>query len=204
MIDTTTHEMMQTVENPKHNPEFNKHLTLHETRLLLLWHENIRDGQTMVSEYFKRWPDTKANASTLMKHLRKLKTKALMFHRQEMKQQLLFEYEVLYSEAYQAWLDSKEDQVTVTETREESDKGYKESVQEKRVPQIGNPAHWKNAAIALEGIRALTGADEPKRVEQVIKREMDLILQYLEQGLPEAYFEAVISLLVQYDMEKKE
>ncbi len=185
-----------------HDPEIDNRLSTMEMRLVLLWQKNYRTVPELFKAYNLQYPDDQVVIGTIGNALTSLKKKALSFNRKELREQLMFEYEILYKEAYQAWLDSKLDEVVITDTREESEKGYKETSQERRVAQVGDPRHWKNASHALEQMRAMVGVDEPKRVEAIIRREMDIILQYLESTLLPKTFNEVMGALVQYEDEK--
>ena len=192
-------------QKSKHSVDFEKVITDTQSRILMIWREtSLRHPREMFKEYISRWPNHYLSDLSFFASLRDLKKKALAFDRRYLREQLLSEYEILFQEAYGAWLDSKNDQVTYIEKKEETDKGFKETATERRTPQVGNPAHWKNAASVLEAMRQMVGADEPKKIETIIKREFDLFLQYMETGLSKDAFGEVMNLLIQYDAERGE
>jgi hypothetical protein len=122
----------------------------------------------------------------------------LQEHADDLKEMICDEYFMLYNEALGSWMNSKEEEVIVTETREETDKGFKESVQERRKPQTGDPRHLSNAARMLESLRNLKGMDAPKKIEHILKQEMILVMEYLQSALPPDIYESVVSALQNY------
>ena len=110
----------------------------------------------------------------------------------------------LYREAKDSWLESKEDLVIVTESRTEKEDGFIDTTSEKRQAQTGNPAHWNNALKALESIKHLLGLNSPKNIEDVIREEMKLILDYLEDGLTFEEFSSVTRVLANYQSQSSE
>lgn len=181
-----------------------KRLSIVQINLFLLWQDNFRIPDEIIAEYRKRWPTDRTTATNLMQDLRRLKKATLAFSRENMRDQLMFEYEIMFKEANQAWLDSKEDTIVVIETHQADDRGDKHTITEKRTPQNGDSAHFRNALQVLQQIRDMTGVDEPKRIETIMKREIDLILQFFEQVLKPETFGEVMNALVQYEAEKGE
>ncbi len=201
MNDADTLSLSKMGEDKTSN-EFKGRLTDTQINLFILWQENIRQPDQIIKTYNERWPDDKLSDSTLIKELLKLKKATLTFHRESMRDQLLFEYEILFGQANQAWLDSKADIVVITEEHGETPKGTIEKHSEKRIPQVGDPRHWRNALEVLNQIRVMTGVDQPKRIETIMRKEIDLILQFFETVLTPAAFDEVMKALVQYENEK--
>lgn len=198
-IDATTLDIAQPDPHQFDDPA--AELTQTQARIYDLWLTTGHRNELQLRDAF----ETKygpIKPSKFRSEFRKLKKIIVTFNRNELRELILIEYELLYSEAMQAWLNSKEDVVEYIETRIESAEDFKETATEKRKPQTGDPRHWRNAASALDSIRAMAGVDEPKRIEAIITREMEIIMGYLERTMNVAAFEEFVAVMSEYDADK--
>ena len=170
-----------------------------ETKILDIWASGVHQPYDVVKVYNEKYAIEdgirRIRIKDVSNAIRKIKRLILKESVDDLKTIIYDEYFVLYNEALQSWLNSKEDEVVVTETREETDKGFKEAVVERRKPQTGDSRHLANAAKMLQSLRELSGVDAPKKIEHILKEEMVLVMEYLESALkPELYSDVLLAL----------
>lgn len=135
---------------------------------------------------------------TVHRYVRGMQTQMMKSPLDQIQERVLADYEVLFQEAIEAWYKSQEDDVTFVEEREETLKGFREKVTERRRAQTGDPRHLANAHKALEAFRKIMGTDAPDKLEHIIKQEMTDLMGYLESTLSPDAMGAVIKALAAY------
>lgn len=173
-----------------------------EVRVLDIWGRGIVKLPDIVNEYNSTFAQVdgvaKVRAVDVSQCIKKIKRIVLNESFTDLQEIVQEETMQLYREAKEAWQESKEDQVVITETREESDKGFKDSTSEKRSAQTGNPAHWANAMRALDNIAKLMGLGVPTNVNTLLREHSILLVDFLEQTISQNAFAEVVRALANY------